>query len=74
MTGTLTISGTKAKKFEWDTDMPATYEAAKAAYDDARLSGLQAFAGAAGTETRRVDDPTMPEEDVTMVPRFAGGA
>jgi hypothetical protein len=74
MTGTLTILGRKSSQVEWDTDTPTTYEAAKAAYEQARSAGLQAFAGSVTEEARRVDTPTMPEEDVTMVPRFAGGA
>lgn len=74
MTGTLTIVGAKSKTVEWDTDKPASFEAAKAAYEAARSSGAQAFAGGTAVEgATRVDTPVMPETDITMVPRFAGG-
>jgi len=71
MTGTLTIVGAPSRKLEWDTDRPASYEAAKAAYAKAVTGTGQAFDTKAET---RIDSPEMPEiEDITVVPRFSGG-
>jgi hypothetical protein len=72
MTGTLTILGKDAKVIEFDTDAPASIEAAERAYAEARLSGKQGFDTKTGKRLNGTLDPSV--EDQTMVPRFAGGS
>jgi len=73
MTGTLTIIGAPTRRVEWDTDRPASYEAAKQAYKDALALGAQPFDTKVEQAERIGDVAEMPDTDVTMVPRFAGG-
>lgn len=79
MTGTLTILGGGTKKYPWDTDNPVSVEEATRAFNTAIRAGGQAF-DTTEDPGKRIDRPaeigegreTMPE-DVTVVPRFAGG-
>jgi hypothetical protein len=78
MTGTLTVLGRNKGVHTWDTDSPASIEAAKRAYAAAKDQGSAPFdtsgpeakpLGGTGFAPGEAETP----EDVTMVPRFAGG-
>jgi hypothetical protein len=80
MTGTLKVLGANRALIEWDTDTPASVEAAKRAYAEAAAKGATPFDTTESTAKpmhgATTFDPgkaTTPE-DITMVPRFAGGA
>jgi len=79
MTGTLTILGRNKARLEWDTDSPASVEAARRAYDEATKQGAAPMDTTQETATpAKVNgkgfQPGEVPQDMTMVPRFAGGA
>jgi hypothetical protein len=76
VTGVLTVLGRGKGRYEWDTDKPVSVEDAKRAFKSAVRAGSLPFDTQAQKPVSKLDfEPGKVEtpQDVTMVPRFAGG-